>query len=56
MKTLKKIIILFCIESINTFKYIAHMEPEIQAVWYNLLAKWTLVILKNKYIVGLMDI
>ena len=46
----------FCASSININKAIEHLEGEDYQKWYNLLGKWSVVISKNNYNVGLTDI
>ena len=45
----------FCVESFDSIKLLAHLNMLEQVSWYNLLAKWTSVISKNKYKIGLTD-
>ena len=52
----KDIYAYFCVETFDLIKSVAHIDPSEQVAWYNLLAKWTSVISKNKYDVGLTDI
>ena len=46
----------FCVETFDLVKLVAHLDPSEQVAWYKLLAKWTSVISKNKYDVGLTNI
>ena len=46
----------FFVETFDLIKSIAHLDPSKQVSCYNSLAKWTSVISKNKYDVGLTNI